>query len=145
VLAGGTAFVVLAQPDEVLRRTDPVGADGHAALMDLRNNMIARIWKARALPADVDAYLRHFRERVQPELAGIDGHEGALVLKREAGAHVELTVMTLWKSMDAIEAFAGNPSDRAVVESAARAVLLDYDRTVQQLEVIHSSSERQRS
>jgi heme-degrading monooxygenase HmoA len=101
--------------------------------------MIARIWKARALPDDVSGYLRHFRESVQPEIAGIEGHEGALVLKRDAGEHVELTVVTLWKSMAAIEAFAGNPNDRAVVEPAAQAVLIDYDRTVQHFQVLHSS------
>lgn len=101
--------------------------------------MVVRVWKARAAPGNVAAYARHFRHSVLPELAGIAGHQGALVLKHDAGAHVEVTVLTLWESMAAIEKFAGNPVGRAVVEPAARAVLIDFDETVRHYDVVHSS------
>ena len=44
-----------------------------------------------------------------------------------SGTQVLILVLTLWKSMDAIEKFAGNPVDRAVIAPAARAMLDKFD------------------
>ena len=68
--------------------------------------MIVRAWSAEASAGNVEAYVRHFHEVVLPELADIDGHAGAYLLRRNVGTHVELVVLTLWESMDAIERFA---------------------------------------
>ena len=42
--------------------------------------------------------------------------------------------------MDAIEKFAGNPVDRAVIAPAARAMLDKFDSTVRHFEVVHSTN-----
>jgi heme-degrading monooxygenase HmoA len=101
--------------------------------------MIIRAWKAQALSQNVDAYARHFREAVLPELEEIPGHTGAYLLRRDAGTHVELVVLTLWESMDAVKRFSGTPPERAVVEPAAEAVLERFDETVQHFEIVHST------
>ena len=101
--------------------------------------MIVRAWKAQALSQNVEAYARHFREAVLPELEEISGHTGAYLLRRDAGTHVELVVLTLWESMDAVKRFAGTPPERAVVEPAAQAVLEKFDETVQHFEIVHST------
>ncbi|RGA02894.1 hypothetical protein DI270_021975 [Microbispora triticiradicis] len=92
--------------------------------------MIARIWRASATPEGADGYERHFTEAVLPSLRGVAGHRGAYLLRRDTDGRVEIDVMTLWDSMDAIRRFAGEDPATAVVEPAAQAVLLGYDTTV---------------
>lgn len=101
--------------------------------------MIVRAWKAQALSQNVEAYARHFSEAVLPELEVVSGHTGAYLLRRDTGTHVELVVLTLWESMDAVKGFAGTPPERAVVEPAAQAVLEKFDDTVQHFEIVHST------
>jgi heme-degrading monooxygenase HmoA len=95
---------------------------------------IARIWKARAIPDNAPRYVAYFEAHVVPELKAITGYEGATVMVR-AGDVVEVTVVTRWESMKAVEAFAGDPVDAAVVHPAAAALLTDYDRHVVHCEI----------
>lgn len=100
---------------------------------------VARSWSARATAAGAEAYLAHFQKAVLPALREIDGHRGALVLRRPEGDLVRITVLTLWESMAAVERFAGADAEAAVVEPAARAVLADFDPRVEHFELtLHS-------
>ena len=47
--------------------------------------MIARVWSGWSTPGRADGYVRHLQSNVFPELAGIDGHKGAYVFRRESG------------------------------------------------------------
>ena len=99
--------------------------------------MILRRWTARATAEGARQYEAHFRAAVLPELAGVDGHHGAYLLQRAADdGGVEIIVMTLWASMDAIRGFAGEAADQAVVEPRAREVLDKFDETVSHHEVV---------
>jgi heme-degrading monooxygenase HmoA len=94
--------------------------------------MIARLWRGSAgNAANAEAYQRHVRGQVLPELRKIPGHRGAQVLRRDQ----EFLVITLWESMDAIRRFAGTDPERAVVEPEAKAVLAEYDDFVRHYEV----------
>ena len=55
------------------------------------------------------------------------GHRGALVLRRVDGGEVEITVLTLWASLEAVHEFAGPDASVAVVEPEARAALTTFD------------------
>jgi heme-degrading monooxygenase HmoA len=92
--------------------------------------VIVRAWRATATAEGADAYRRHFTRSVLPDLQRIDGYQGAYLLRRDHDRHVELQVLTLWASLDAIGRFAGATPEHAVVEPEARAVLVTYDRTV---------------
>jgi len=92
--------------------------------------MIARMWSARATPQNWPAYQEHFTQNVLPELRDVDGYASSNLLKREAGAEVEITVITVWRSLEAIDAFAQPDREAAVVAPNAAALLLDYDRSV---------------
>ena len=98
--------------------------------------MVIREWRGRADTANKDAYARHFRERVLPELHGVPGFLGAHLSRREMNGRVEYLVLTRWQSMDAIRAFAGADVSRAVVEPGAVAALTDYDDRVGHYEVV---------
>lgn len=92
--------------------------------------MICRIWRAAASPDGAKAYREHFTKSVLPNLGRIEGFSGAYLLEREGDEEIEVQVMTLWHSLDAVRAFAGSDMDNAVVEPEARALLARYDTVV---------------
>jgi heme-degrading monooxygenase HmoA len=92
--------------------------------------VIVRAWHATATAEGADAYREHFTRSVLPDLQRIDGHQGAYLLRRDHDGHVELQVLTLWSSLEAISTFAGANLEHAVVEPAAQAALSTYDTTV---------------
>jgi heme-degrading monooxygenase HmoA len=65
----------------------------------------------------------------------IKGPCGAYVLRRQTEADVELIVLTLWDSMEAIRRFAGPEPNKAVIEPEARAALASFDEYVTHFEV----------
>ena len=102
--------------------------------------MIIREWRGRTEVARADAYVRHFRNVVVPELHRVPGFLGAYLTRHTLGDVVEYVVMTRWESMNAIRAFAGPIPERAVVEPGAVAALGSYDSTVRHYEVIDDVS-----
>jgi hypothetical protein len=101
--------------------------------------MLLRSWSGRTTPAGARNYLAHFRRRVLPALRRLPGHRGALVLRRRRAGEVEVTVLTFWRSLAAVRAFAGRDVARAVVEPEARAVLRRFDRRASHFEVLLDS------
>ncbi|MBC7814099.1 MAG: antibiotic biosynthesis monooxygenase [Burkholderiales bacterium] len=97
--------------------------------------MIARAWRAVADVDKAPQYEAHFQHDVLPELREIDGYKGAYLLKREENGAVIIAVLTLWESMNAVQAFAGDQPDMAVVSPAAQAVLRSFDTGVMNYEV----------
>jgi heme-degrading monooxygenase HmoA len=95
--------------------------------------MIARAWTAEAQGKNGDAYARFFRGFVK-EMRTLPGFLGAYLLRRRVATTTHITVVSYWKSMKAIEAFAGSPIDRAHVEPEARRLLSRVGRLVQHFE-----------
>jgi heme-degrading monooxygenase HmoA len=101
---------------------------------------IARIWSARAAHENWPEYERHFTRSVLPELREIDGYVAVNLLKRDTGREIEITVITMWDSWEAIDSFAGADRDAAVVAPNAAALLVDYDRRVRHCDVALSDT-----
>jgi heme-degrading monooxygenase HmoA len=99
--------------------------------------MILRMWRAQSTVEKADEYVRHATTKVFPALHAVEGHRGAYLLRHTLGDMVELVVLTLWESMDAVRKFAGAEPNRAVVEPDARAVLTSFDDFVTLFDVIH--------
>ncbi|MWA06966.1 hypothetical protein F8568_042830 [Actinomadura sp. LD22] len=106
--------------------------------------MIARVWRATATAEGAEAYREHFTNSVLPTLRSLDGHRGAYLLRLDRDDLVELEVLTLWESDEAIQAFAGTDLTTAVVEPEAQAVLLSYDETVSHRTVVVDTLEATR-
>lgn len=98
--------------------------------------MIIREWRGRAALSNAEAYPRHFRMNVVPDLRQVPGFLGAYLSRRELDDKIEFLVLTKWHSMDAIRAFAGSDFAKAVVEPGAIAALIDFDERVQHYETI---------
>ena len=97
--------------------------------------MIARVWRGVALREKVGDYLDHLQKTVFPELERIDGYRGAYVLRRDLPDSVEITVQTLWDSMNAIRKFAGQDITAAVVSPAAQPLFHSFEVTVEHYEI----------
>lgn len=98
--------------------------------------MIVRVWGAIASAAESGAYPAHFRETVLPALNAQAGFLGAELLKSAVDDRVAFLVLTRWRSLEAIRAFAGDQVERAVVEPAAARVLLSFEAKVRHYEVL---------
>jgi heme-degrading monooxygenase HmoA len=98
--------------------------------------MISRHWRGLARPDRAAAYERHLREETLPALREIQGFVDASVLKRTLPQGIEFLVITRWRSLAAIEKFAGSDAEAAVVPGNVQAMMLEYDRRVTHYEVI---------
>ena len=54
-----------------------------------------------------------------PKLRAIEGYLGNYLLSRDVEYGVELVVLTLWESMEAVRRFAGPEPNKVVVEPEA--------------------------
>jgi heme-degrading monooxygenase HmoA len=97
--------------------------------------MIGRIWHGWASPENADAYEQLLRSEVLPGIQRIEGYRGAQLLRREAGEEVEFVTLTLFDSLDAVRAFAGEDYELAVVPPEARKLLARFDERSAHYEV----------
>jgi heme-degrading monooxygenase HmoA len=97
--------------------------------------MIVRVWRAIAAPGNASAYREHLARVVLPQLRELPGFIGITLMQRKRDDRIELVVSSRWESMAAVCAFAGTNPERAVVEPAARSVLIDFDHAVSHYEV----------
>jgi heme-degrading monooxygenase HmoA len=98
--------------------------------------MVVRAWRGYGAVADAQAYPKHLLQAVRPKLEQLAGFRGLYLLARRELEEIEFLVLTLWDSMDAIHAFAGEQPEQAVVEPEARAALIRFDTTVVHYEVL---------
>jgi antibiotic biosynthesis monooxygenase (ABM) superfamily enzyme len=97
--------------------------------------MISRHWKGITKAGLADRYIDHLRQETFPALSAIPGYRSASILRRDVRDGTEFQVVTLWDSMDAIHAFAGETADVAVVPPVVQEMMADYDRRVVHYEV----------
>jgi uncharacterized protein len=114
----------------------PNPADAGVSFPEKNKGMILRMWHARATVEKAGKYVEHATKTVFPALASIDGHRGAYLLQRPVDDEIELVVLTLWTSMEAVRKFAGSKPEKAVVAKEARALLTAFDETVTHFEVV---------
>jgi heme-degrading monooxygenase HmoA len=98
--------------------------------------MIARFWTAKVAKADVHVYANHLKSKVLTNLRKVDGYLGAKLLERETRDGVEIVVITLWQSLDAIRKFAGPDLEKAVVSDDIVSLFLQYDHRVRHYKVV---------
>jgi heme-degrading monooxygenase HmoA len=77
--------------------------------------VIARTWRGTVRRADADIYADYIRATGFDEYAQTDGNRGAWLLRRDEGERTECVAVSLWDSVDAIRAFAGDDIEAAVL------------------------------
>jgi hypothetical protein len=98
--------------------------------------MIVRAWRGYGAVTESELYPRHLLHSVRPKLEQLPGFRGLYLLRRRDLEEIEFLVLTLWESMDAARAFAGEQPGLAVVEPEAQAALVRFDKTVDHYEVL---------
>lgn len=98
--------------------------------------MIVRAWRGYGASTEAQAYPKHLLQSVRPKLEQLAGFRGLYLLQRHEAEEIEFLVLTLWDSMDAVRAFAGEVPELAVVEPEARAALVRFDSRVQHYDVL---------
>jgi len=98
--------------------------------------MISRQWRGLAKAARADDYVEHLRSETFPKLGTLPGFVDASILRRTVASGVEFLIVTRWRSLDAIHAFAGDDPEKAVVPEKVRDMMTEYDETVRHYEVV---------
>jgi heme-degrading monooxygenase HmoA len=97
------------------------------------------MWRGCARPETAERYIRHVTNSVFPKLGSIPGNRGAFLLQHPVEGEIEFVVLTLWDSMKSVQKFAGNDSEKAVVEPEARSVLSSFDDFVKHYDVVYET------
>jgi heme-degrading monooxygenase HmoA len=91
--------------------------------------MIARIWRGAVRKQDGDAYARYMQDTGVAGYTDTAGNAGVWMLRRDADEKTEFLMFTLWDSVDAIKAFAGENYETAVFYPEDDRFLIERDLT----------------
>jgi heme-degrading monooxygenase HmoA len=75
--------------------------------------MIARTWHGRVRADQADAYHAYLLRSGVADYAATPGNRGVQILCRREGDVAHFLLVTLWDSLDAIRAFAGDDYEQA--------------------------------
>jgi uncharacterized protein len=97
---------------------------------------MVRSWSARTTAEKWPLYREHFTKNVLAELKRMVGYLGATLSVRQVDSQREILVETYWRSLDAIQQFAGVDLEAAVVSQEAASDLTEYDHRVRHYEIV---------
>ena len=103
-------------------------------MSDMRR--VARLWKGATKAEDGERYLAYLRETGLAEYARTPGHRSTITLRRTTEDRAEFLLLTIWDSMDAVRAFAGEEPERAVFYPEDERYLIERDERVTHFEVV---------
>jgi heme-degrading monooxygenase HmoA len=97
--------------------------------------VIARIWTGAVRKADGDAYDHYMRDTGVAGYAEAPGNRGVWMLRRNVDGRTEFLMFTLWDSLDAVKAFAGEDYETAVFYPEDERFLIERDLRASHYEV----------
>jgi heme-degrading monooxygenase HmoA len=100
--------------------------------------VISRHWRGRTKHGQDQAYIDHLTANTFPKISAMPGFVSASILKRETPHGSEFEIVTVWQSRSAIEAFAGQDIEAAVVPEVAQRMLAEFDKRVRHYEIVES-------
>jgi hypothetical protein len=111
--------------------------------------VIMRFWRGWTTLDGAENFEHFVSEHTLREIAarGIDGYQGAYLLRREAGDEVEFATILLFESLEAVRTFGGGGEgggedyDLAYVPPGGRARLKRFDEKTTHYEVLASPQE----
>jgi heme-degrading monooxygenase HmoA len=98
--------------------------------------VIARIWRGATAADRADDYVEYLDRTGVSEYRATPRNRGVLVLRRTEGDRTEFTLVSLWDSMEAIRAFAGEDTERAVFYPEDDDFLVERDLHTRHYEVV---------
>lgn len=90
--------------------------------------MIGRLWHGWTKSEDAAGFEGILKAEILPGIHRIEGYRGSFLLRRDQPNEVEFVTLTLWESLDAVRAFAGEDYEAAVLHDDAKIFLSAWDR-----------------
>lgn len=85
---------------------------------------------------DAREFANFLNETLFPRLRTLAGHRGGYLLQRNTEKGEEVVIMTIWDSLDAVRAFAGEDIEATVFAPEAERLLPEREERVKHYEVI---------
>jgi heme-degrading monooxygenase HmoA len=98
--------------------------------------VIARIWRGAVRPGDADEYAAYVRDTGVDEYRSTPGNKGAWILRRPVGDLTEIVAFSLWESMDAVRAFAGDDPSHSIYYPEDERFLVERSEVVEHYDVV---------
>jgi heme-degrading monooxygenase HmoA len=98
--------------------------------------VIARTWHGRVPAAKADEYFAYLQRTGIPDYQRTPGNRGVYVFRRIEGGEAHFLLTSLWESLEAIRAFAGEDLERARYYPEDTAFLLELEPKVMHYEVL---------
>ena len=98
--------------------------------------MIARMWRGVVRREDADEYTAYIRDTGIAEYTQTPGNRGAWMLRRDEGERTEFVTYSLWDSLDAIRAFAGDDIEAAFYYPEDERFLIEQEDRVKHYEIV---------
>jgi heme-degrading monooxygenase HmoA len=98
--------------------------------------VIARIWTGEVRQADAETYADYIRETGFREYGETAGNRGAWLLRRDDGGSTRFVALSMWESLDAVRAFAGDDVEAAVLYPEDERYLRPGSSTISHYDVI---------
>jgi heme-degrading monooxygenase HmoA len=99
-------------------------------------SMVARIWRGVVRREDANEYAGYIADTGFAEYGKTAGNRGAWMLRRDQGERTEFLTFTLWDSVEAVKAFAGEDYEAAVLYPEDERYLIETDSLVKHYEVV---------
>jgi len=103
--------------------------------------MIARIWHGRVPAAKAARYREFLNARAIPDYRAVHGNVSVRILERADHEITHFVCMTVWDSMAAIRAFAGDDVAVAKYYPEDSEFLLEFEPSVQHYEIVGSAGD----
>jgi heme-degrading monooxygenase HmoA len=100
---------------------------------------VVRVWTGATRAADAGEYEQYLLATGLAGYRDTPGNRAAYFTRRDQGELTEFCLITVWESMSAVRAFAGDQPDRAVFYPKDEQYLVDRDLTVAHYEVFAQS------
>ena len=97
--------------------------------------MIARIWSGAVRTDDADTYADYIRATGFAEYGRTPGNRGAWLLRRDDEGITEFITLSIWDTVDAIRAFAGEDIEAAVLYPEDERYLIDGESHITHFDV----------
>ena len=101
--------------------------------------MIARLWHGTTQAEQADKYLEFLNETGIVDYRGTPGNVGAHVLRRIEKDTAHFLTLSYWRSLDAVERFAGGDLEKAKYYPEDSEFLLTFEPRVQHFELFGGS------
>jgi heme-degrading monooxygenase HmoA len=87
-------------------------------------------------PGDADEYAAYVRDTGVDEYRSTPGNKGAWILRRPVGDLTEIVAFSLWESMDAVRAFAGDDPSHSIYYPEDERFLVERSEVVEHYDVV---------